>query len=160
MKDLIIRYAEKEELDAVNRIRKQVNDIHKAGRPDIFRADGWDSIRDLVYRRFEEEGSGLIVAVHGTEIMGFAQVQYIIKPLSTYNKARKIYHIEEFGVDEKYRRMGVASAIIKFAREDAARRGFPKLELDMWEFNEGALAFYESAGFSTFRRYMECDADI
>ena len=38
MKDLIIRYAEKEELDAVNRIRKQVNDIHKAGRPDIFRA--------------------------------------------------------------------------------------------------------------------------
>ena len=56
--------------------------------------------------------------------------------------------------------MGVASAIIKFAREDAARRGFPKLELDMWEFNEGALAFYESAGFSTFRRYMECDADI
>ena len=160
MKDLIIRYAEKEELDAVNRIRKQVNDIHKAGRPDIFRADGWDSIRDLVYRRFEEEGSGLIVAVHGTEIMGFAQVQYIIRPLSAYNKARKIYHIEEFGVDEKYRRMGVASAIIKFAREDAAGRGFPKLELDMWEFNEGALAFYESVGFSTFRRYMECDADI
>ena len=64
MKDLIIRYAEKEELDAVNRIRKQVNDIHTKGRPDIFRADAWDNIRDIVYKRFEEEDSGLIVAVH------------------------------------------------------------------------------------------------
>ena len=25
----------------------------------------------------------------------------------------------------------------------------------MWEFNEGALKFYESIGFTTYRRYME-----
>jgi hypothetical protein len=25
----------------------------------------------------------------------------------------------------------------------------------MWEFNDGAMAFYESVGFNTFRRYME-----
>ena len=26
---------------------------------------------------------------------------------------------------------------------------------NMWEFNQDALAFYEAAGFKTFRRYME-----
>ena len=29
------------------------------------------------------------------------------------------------------------------------------IELNMWEFNKDALAFYEAVGFSTFRRYME-----
>ena len=27
---------------------------------------------------------------------------------------------------------------------------------DMWQFHEGALAFYERISFQTFRRYMEC----
>lgn len=28
-------------------------------------------------------------------------------------------------------------------------------KVDVWEFNEGALEFYESVGFKTYRRYME-----
>ncbi len=35
--DILIRFAEKEELRKVNMIRKQVNDLHLNGRPDIFR---------------------------------------------------------------------------------------------------------------------------
>ena len=40
---------------------------------------------------------------------------------------------------------------IRFAKE----KGFHRIELNMWEFNRGALAFYESIGFETYRRYME-----
>ena len=29
----------------------------------------------------------------------------------------------------------------------------------MWEFNQGALAFYENAGFTTYRRFMELWVD-
>ena len=36
-----------------------------------------------------------------------------------------------------------------------ARRGFTRIELDLWEFNRDALKFYEAAGFSTYRRHME-----
>ncbi len=45
--------------------------------------------------------------------------------------------------------------MIDFVKEDAKKRGFKRIELDMWEFNDGALAFYESVGLKTFRRYME-----
>ena len=41
--------------------------------------------------------------------------------------------------------------IVRFAKE----KGFSRIELNMWEFNQDALAFYEAAGFKTFRRYME-----
>lgn len=156
MQEVVIRYAKREELEAVNLIRKQVNDIHVQGRGDIFRPDAWEIIKEVVYQRFEEADSGVIVAILNEEIVGFVQVQYIRKPASPYNLAREIYHIEEFGVDEKHRRKGIATALMQFAKEDAKAKGFPKLELDMWQFNEGALAFYEHIGFNTFRRYMEC----
>ncbi len=41
MEKLTVRYAKREELESVNRIRKQVNDVRVTGRPDIFREDGW-----------------------------------------------------------------------------------------------------------------------
>ena len=53
------------------------------------------------------------------------------------------------------RRQGIASAMIAFIRDWAREQGFTRLKLNMWEFNRGALAFYEAAGFSTYRRYME-----
>ena len=65
--------------------------------------------------------------------------------------------IHEFGVDEAFRRQGAATAMIGFIRDYAAKNGFRRVELNMWEFNQGALAFYEAAGFATYRRYMEME---
>ncbi len=150
-----VRYAKREELESVNKIRKQVNEVHVKGRPDVFREDGWQVIEPLVYKRFDEESSGVIVAAIEEEIVGFAVVQYIVRPESPFKKEQKFFHIEEFGVDENHRRKGIATALINFAKADAKERGFHRVELDMWEFNAGALAFYESVGFRTMRRYME-----
>jgi hypothetical protein len=93
MENLIIRYAEKEELEAVNKIRKQVNDVHVIGCSDVFRADGWQFIEPFVYKRFEEENSNVIVADIDGEIVGFAVVQYIVKPESPFGKERRYAHI-------------------------------------------------------------------
>jgi len=70
-------------------------------------------------------------------------------------KERDFLDIDEFCVDEAFRRQGIASAMIEFIRRFAKEKGFHRIELNMWEFNEGALAFYEAVGFRTYRRYME-----
>lgn len=62
MENIVIRSAKREELEAVNKIRKQVNDIHVNGRSDIFREDGWQFIEPFIYSRFDEENSDVIVA--------------------------------------------------------------------------------------------------
>lgn len=53
------------------------------------------------------------------------------------------------------RRQGVATALIDFVKAYAREKGFGRIELNKWEFNHGALAFYEAAGFTTYRRYLE-----
>lgn len=157
--DFEIRYAALSDLPQVNILRKQVNDLHAHGRPDIFRNDFCDAMQKRLYDQFAAEDSDVIVAVQGETVCGFAMVEYIQRPESPYCHPRRFYRVEEFGVDAAFRRQGIATALIVFCREEARKKGFRRMELDMWEFNEGALKFYESVGFSTYRRYMEQDIE-
>lgn len=153
----MIRFAQENDLETVNRLRRQVNDIHVNGRPDIFKA-GWnDELRDLIHVIMGEESKKIVVADHEGYIVGFAVIHAIDKPENPFMKARRFLDIDEFGVDESHRRHGIAGKLISFIREYAKKEGFTRLELNMWEFNQGALAFYEEAGFRTYRRYMDMD---
>lgn len=153
----MVRYAVYEELERVNELRKQVNDVHVEGRPDIFRSGFNQELQDYLMTMWKDENTDVIVALRNEEICGFACVQYVHKPESPYSLARHFYHIEEFGVDAAHRRQKVASEMMEFIKLEARRKGYQKIELDMWEFNEPALRMYESAGFKTYRRYMELE---
>ena len=89
------------------------------------------------------------------EIRGFAVLHHIYRPENPFMKERDFLDIDEFCVDKDFRRRGVASAMIRFIKDYAKEKGFHRIELNMWEFNRDALAFYEAAGFSSYRRYME-----
>ena len=150
-----IRYASRAELARVNELRAMVHALHAAGRPDIFRPEFGEALQQHVYAQFASDRADVIVALSGGTICGYTIAEYMERPQSAYNLARRYYHIEEFGVDAAYRRKGVATALIGFCREEAARMRFPRIELDVWSFNEEAERFYEAAGFKTYRRYME-----
>ncbi|MBO5144267.1 MAG: GNAT family N-acetyltransferase [Lachnospiraceae bacterium] len=155
----MVRFAKIEDLERVNELRKIVNDVHVEGRPDIFKAGFHDELRDFIYDIWDTENKDIIVAERNGVICGFACVQYVSKPESPFMNARTFYDVDEFGVDTAFRRQGVATELIAFIREDAKKRGIDRIELNMWEFNQGALAFYESVGFQTYRRYMELGSD-
>ena len=152
-----IRPARREELARVNELRRQVNELHVAGRPAHFRPGFNEELQSHIYERFESDDSGVIVALVDSEVAGFATVQYVHRPEGPYTLPLDYYHVEEFGVDAAHRRRGVATALVDYMKKDARERGFKRIDLDMWSFNEGALAFYEAAGFSTYRRYMEME---
>ena len=154
-----VRPARPDELARVNELRRQVNDLHVQGRPDIFRPGFSADLERHLVDAFGENPANVIVALLDGEIAGFASLQDIQKPESPYSLARSFLRMEEFGVDEGCRRRGVATALVDYLRREARRRGYDRIELDVWAFNEGALAFYEAAGFNCYRRYMELDLD-
>lgn len=153
----MIRIANREDLIRINELRRQVNSVHCEGRPDIFRAGFCDELRDFIYDIWEFDNSDVIAALRNDVICGFACVEYITQPLSAFKCERSFYHISEFGVDEKYRRQGVATELFEFMKEHAKSKRLDKIELDVWEFNDTAIKFYESLGFRTSWRYMEFD---
>ena len=68
---------------------------------------------------------------------------------------RDFMDVDEFCVDKEDRRQGIATKMMSFIRNYTKEKGIKRLELNMWEFNQDALAFYEAVGFKTYRRYME-----
>jgi RimJ/RimL family protein N-acetyltransferase len=150
-----VRFARKEDLNRVNELRRQVNDLHVAGKPEVFKPGFDDELRDFIYTVWDDPNKAIVVAEADGTICGFAVLNHIIRPENPFMYERNFLDIDEFCVDETFRRRGVAGAMIRFIREHAKEKGFRRLELNMWEFNRGALAFYEAADFKTYRRYME-----
>ena len=150
-----IRFSKKSDLEGVNAIRRQVHMVHAKGRPDIFRKKFGKKLAEHIFFYHSGKLSKIIVAKSEDAIVGFAVLEIIQKPRSPYNKARSYLRVTEFGVDKEHKRQGIGSALMEFIKKYATEKGFDTIELDMWEFNEGALKFYESQGFATYRRYME-----
>ena len=150
-----VRYAAQDELPRVNELRQMVSELHAEGRPDIFRAGFCEELRQRVFQAFEAPDADVIVACVGEVPCGFAIVQYIDRPETAYRCAQRFYHIEEFGVDGRYRRRGIGTALLRFCKAEAKRRGFDRLTLDVWSFNDAAQRFYEAAGFRPYRHDLE-----
>ena len=152
---MVIRFAKEDELERINVLRKQVNDLHVEGKPDVFKPGFSEELQNYVYYIFKDPEQKIVVADKDGEICGFAILHHIYKPENPFMKVRDFLDIDEFCVDEKHRREGIATALVEFIKNFAKEQGYHRLELNMWEFNQDALAFYEAAGFETFRRYME-----
>ena len=152
-----IRFAGYDDLEKVNVLRKQVNDLHVKGKPEIFKDGFSKELSDYVYSIFDDPLKKIVVCERGGAICAFAVLNHITKPENPFMYERDYLDVDEFGVDEAYRRQGIATEMIRFIREYARSEGFSRLELNMWEFNQDALEFYEAVGFTTYRRYMEMD---
>lgn len=151
----MVRFAEEKDLDKINELRKQVNDIHVEGRPDMFKAGFGTELKEVAKTMLEETDSDIIVAERDGEICGMACVDYVMKPETPYSRARSFYHVQEIAVDKNHRRKGVAKELFEFMVADAKKRNLDKIELDVWEFNSSAIEFYEAVGFRQTRRWME-----
>ena len=49
-----IRFAKNEDLEQINELRKQVNDLHVKGKPEIFKPGFSDELREYVYDIFRD----------------------------------------------------------------------------------------------------------
>ena len=154
----MIRKATVADAERVNELRKMVNDIHVEGRPDIFKPGFGQEIRDHVMNYLGQENNEILLAERDGEICGMIMLDWIDRPENPYNLARRFCHVAEIAVDGRFRRMGVGNELMEGMKSECRKRGFKRIELDVWAFND-ALAFYEAEGFTVFRRFMEYEIE-
>ena len=156
---MVIRHVAMNDLPRVNELRRQVNDLHVQGKPGWFKPGFGEELQQYLYTLFNSEDHEILVAELDGEIVGFTCTKYVDRPESPYSLRRRYVEIEELGVDENCRRSGTGRALVEAVRTIAKEKGVRRIDLNMWEFNENALKFYESMGFSTYRRYLEMHID-
>ena len=63
-----ICFAREEELNRINTIRKQVNDLHVAGKTEVFKPGFSEKLRDYIYEVFRDPRKKIIVCKNGMRV--------------------------------------------------------------------------------------------
>jgi len=95
-----------------------------------------------------------LVAEHADAIIGFVKLRIMHALDRPIFVPRSYAEVDSLAVRAQYRRAGVGRALMERAERWAADHGLNEVELNVWEFNQGAIAFYEELGYVTERRQM------
>jgi GNAT superfamily N-acetyltransferase len=158
--DIAIRAATIEDFDAIGVLFAQVNHIHAAALPALFRstpAHSRDS--EIMQHMIDDPDTHVWVAEQNGAVVAFASAEIrhprdipILMPLT------RIY-ISDVVVDERRRGTGIGAALLAHIEAWARSLGIRRIELTVWEFNSTARAAYEHQGYSTLNRTMSKDLD-
>lgn len=153
---MIIRNLKLEDFDDVNNLFMQLHHSETLHRPDLFRkiekpttSRAWDFEASLT-----DSSKIMIGAEVDGKIVGFVIVQ-IRQSAYKIQAPRTFAYFENIVVDENYRRKGIGTAIYQEGVKRAKEQGATSVELNVWNFNTGAINFYQSLGMSVQSLTME-----
>lgn len=148
-----IRPAEPRDAARLRELLEQICLLHVEGRPDIFQPAGKYTIDDIVAMMGDNE-KPIFVADTGDDVAGYVFCQ-LKRPHNPVMRDILNIYIDDLCVDSKYRRLGIGRALFDRVRTLADELGAYNIDLNVWAFNESAIAFYRSLGMKPSRMYME-----
>lgn len=129
--------------------------FHRENLPTIFQKPrGGIRDKEYVLGLIADETIGLFVAQAGRRLVGLICV--MIKESSDIPilVRRRYAVIDNVVVDEAFRRAGIGRALMENTHKWAEAKGAESIELNVWEFNQGAIEFYRTLGYATVSRKM------
>ena len=140
-----IRCAVPDDREKIMPLQQQIADVHRMGRPDIFKVEA----------RYFDEDSVFIAESDDGKVVGYAfgWVRYI-RGHSTYFDRNEFY-VDDVCVHSDYRRNGIGRALMEACMRAAKENNCYNMELGVYSFNKEAIALYESIGMKERSKRME-----
>ncbi|WP_341321607.1 GNAT family N-acetyltransferase [Solibacillus sp. FSL H8-0523] len=151
----IIEATEKDYLE-VNRLVRQGHEDHVAGDASVFKQVNCVMPKEYYMELLEQENSKVFI-VKAERIIGFAVITIECASKFASLIQRKFAYIHDFGVDRSVKRQGIGSLLFEACVNWAKEQNVESVELNVWEFNEEAIAFYEKYNMKTISRKMRLE---
>jgi GNAT superfamily N-acetyltransferase len=161
MHEVIIRTANEQDFEALDRLYYDFHQYHVRAVPDRLQDLGkledqdWTRLHQALRDIFANQDAVIFLVEGSGEIIGLAEVYYRqddeANPLIV---PHKYAYLQSLMVSEPYRKMGVGKKLMEAARQWAREKGATEMRLDVWEFNQGTIRFYEKTGYSPLKRNM------
>lgn len=153
---LNIRAATPDDLEVCFGLYREVQEIHVAARPDLFKSPELDdNFRRLVGDAIDADHKGILLAWHEATAVGMAIYEFTrLDPTGVYLIDRPILWLESVVVSPDYRGKGCGKAMMDLLKRLAAENGVATLALEAWRFNEAAQTWFERQGFATHSNTM------
>ena len=156
---IAVRRADIGDIGEILRLLAQIAEYHHDGRPDIFKGNsrkyGADEFKAILA---DGDRPVFVAADEAGKIAGYCFCMVVRYAEHAVFKDHSTLYIDDFCVDAERRRQGIGRLLFAEVKSYAERGGIDIIDLNVWEFNEAAIKFYESLGFATQRRRMEMKA--
>ena len=147
-----IREMESKDYPEIDRLMKELHELHVKGRPDLY--------TELEHPYSREEFEKIVSDPEIIAILAEEKSVVIGLCIGTLRKKSgmvemKTMYIEDLIVDRNFRGKGIASQLYEEMEERGRNTGAKRLDLMVWEFNNDAKRFYEKQGMRPQRYIYE-----
>lgn len=152
--NIVIRTATFDDHEAIARVARELNVMHARALPDRFRVTP-DAFPAAYFRSLLESPEvAILLAGRDGDVLGHAILQVKEAVSIPVAAPRRFAFLSDLVVAEAERRRGIGRLLMDAAVVWAREQGASSLELGVFEFNAGAIAFYERYGFASSKRTM------
>lgn len=153
---MIIRKARMEDRLGIERLLKEVNNLHQKLRPDIFIENEIKYNEEKFNALISNGATPIFVAVdEDGNVLGHLFCQVRDHADVAIYKDFKTLFIDDLCVAESAHRQGIGKSLFDFALKYARQNGCYDVTLNVWSGNDSALAFYEKMGMFPKETQME-----
>ena len=160
-----VRKATEKDIPKILELLVQVDMVHHLGRPDIFKGPATKYGAEELKVILQDDKTPVFVCVPPEDeelpegspkhpVLGHA---FCIRQKIGNAVLAEIMtlYVDDICVDENARGQGVGRRLFEHVEKYARDEGFYNITLNVWAFNEGAKAFYDSCGMQVQKYGME-----
>lgn len=155
--NLIVREAVSDDYAGISKLVAEVHSLHVKNRPDVY-ADAHNPLQRGHFDELLNTDNVKVFVTEDTDNKELAAYS-IMKIMTTQSISilihMKIAFIDDFCVGSGYKKKGIGRMLFNYIADYAKSEGVSSLQLVVWEFNKGAIKFYEAMGMKTRNRRME-----
>ena len=152
--NIVIESATMNDYDAVNLIVNEGQEEHAEALPDFFKKVDKAMPQSYFREVLEDPKSKILIAKATEEIVGFAVMELKESPPFDSLVRREFVYLNDFGIKNNYHRNGIGKVLFDACVVWTKRNEATSIELNVWEFNKKAIAFYENYGMESLSRKM------
>jgi GNAT superfamily N-acetyltransferase len=142
-----VRRASGEDVGALVRLQREVQELHLLNRPKDFNAIDDATAAAWFHGVLQSPDAHVWVAVAEGEIVGNAVAEQKHRTLHPLSPARSWCEVDQIVVTRAQRRKGIARVLLQAVVDEARARGTHDIELTSWSFNDEAHRAFEAFGF-------------
>ena len=153
--DALIRQATIEDFAGVGQVFREELQFHSALLPDRFQVANPVMTLDWFQEVLDNPQKALFVAEVDRVIVGALLLEILTAEDDPILRPRRFTFVHEVAVLQTHQGCGIGQILMQQAQLWSLERRIDALELQVWEKNLRAIAFYERLGYQTIRRTMQ-----
>jgi len=154
--NLKIREANSKDYTEVCKLTIDVYKLHLKNRQDVYLDIENPLEKNYFYDLLNSSDTKLFVVESDDtkELVAYSIIQIMSMKNPIYIPKKFVY-IDDFCVKSNFKRIGIGRLLFSHIVDYVKSEKFTSLQLNVWEFNEDAIKFYETMGMSKRNRRMD-----